>query len=123
MKRFLAFVAVGIVCGACAASPPPPPPEPVLDPVGVYDYSTMVQGMEMRGTVTITEEDGVLAGTVTSDMGTIILSNFAIDGMELTCVGDMPDASVLFLLVFEGDDFTGEWDADGMSGTITGTKR
>lgn len=123
MKPTLAMLAVGSFCVACAAGPPPPPPEPVLDLVGIYDYTTEVQGMEMTGTMTITEADGVYSGLVSSDMGPILLGDFSIDGMEVTCVGEAPDMVVFFLLIFDEGTFTGDWDADGMSGAISGTKR
>jgi hypothetical protein len=57
-------------------------------------------------------------------MGTIPLRSISVDGMELTFMGDLPDASVSFILAFDGDSFTGEWDAEGMAaGFMSGTKR
>jgi hypothetical protein len=54
----------------------------------------------------------------------MILRNISVDGMEVTFVGDMPEATVFFVLLFENEtSFTGEWDAEGMLGYVTGTKR
>jgi curli biogenesis system outer membrane secretion channel CsgG len=72
-------------CAACATpvqqvpveAPTPTPPataqqaptQPVLDPVGVYDFSTDVQGTAVTGVLTIRRaDDGRLAGAVSTDM-------------------------------------------------------
>ena len=134
MKRSLALLAVGLALTACsqssgggAAAPPPPAPEPevqALDPVGVYDFSTSVEGQTLTGTITFTGSAGAYTGSFTTGMtGTVPLRNVEVDGMDMTFLADTPDATVAFLLTFEGDSFTGEWDAEGMVGFISGTKR
>jgi hypothetical protein len=126
------MLAVGIMLAACsqstgggAAEPPPPAPEPeVLDPVGVYDWSTSVEGQTVTGSMTISGSPGAYTGSMTSDMlGALPVRNIEVDGMDLSFLMDMPDATVAFLLTFEGDTFSGEWDAEGMVGFVTGTKR
>jgi len=90
----------------------------------VYDFSTMVEGQTLTGTMTFAGSPGAYTGSFSSGMtGTITLRDIEVDGMDLTCLADIPEATVMFLLTFEGDSFTGEWDADGMVGTISGTKR
>jgi hypothetical protein len=133
MKRLVALVLAGLLIVACSQSSTPgsaparpdptPPPEPVLDPVGDYDYQTEVEGMPVSGTFTITGSPGSYAGNMTSDMGAIALSDITVDGQEMTVVGDSPDFIVIFVLVFDGDSFTGEWDAEGMTGFVSGSKR
>ena len=102
---------------------PTPPPEPELNPVGLYDYQTEAMGAPISGTITITGSPGEYTGSMTSDMGAISLRDIKVEGNELSAVGDSPDFVVFFVLVFEGDTFTGEWDAEGMTGFITGSKR
>ena len=133
MKRPLALLLVGLVIVGCSQSTaggaaparpgPAPPPEPVLDPVGEYDYQTEAMGAPISGTMTITGSPGAYTGSMTSDMGAISLRDIKVEGNELSAVGDSPDFVVFFVLVFEGDTFTGEWDAEGMTGFITGSKR
>jgi hypothetical protein len=132
MKRTAALLAVGLVIVACsqstgggaAAPPPQPEPEPTLDPVGVYDFSTEVEGQTLTGTLTITGSPGAYSGSMSTDMmGTFPLRSFSVDGMDLMFMADLPDATVSFFLTFEGDSFTGEWDAGGMTGFMSGSKR
>jgi hypothetical protein len=80
-------------------------------------------GMPVSGSFTITGSPGAYAGTMTSDMGPIALRDIEVDGQELTAVGDSPDFVVVFVLEFEGGSFTGAWEAEGMTGFITGSRR
>jgi hypothetical protein len=127
MKQFtLAFAGALLLAGCshstggtAAAAPPPA----TLDPVGTYEYTTSVEGQTMIGTMTITGSPGAYSGTISSDMGTIPMRNISIEGMELSFLGDLPDVTVSFILLFDGDSFEGEWDAGGMMGLMSGTKR
>jgi len=133
MKRPVALLLVGLLVSACsqsygggaaAASPDStPPPPPVLDPVGAFDFQTEAMGSAVTGTFTITGSTGSYAGNMTSDIGGITLREISVDGQELTFVGDSPDFVVIFVLVFDGDSFRGEWDAEGMSGFVSGSRR
>ena len=133
MKRPFAFLLAVLLVAGCAQSStegiappspnPTPPPEPVLDPVGTFDYQTEAMGMPVSGSFTITGSPGSYAGSMTSDMGAIALRDIVVEGQELTAVGDSPDFIVVFVLVFDGDSFTGEWDAEGMNGFISGGRR
>ena len=133
MKRTFVLLFAALSVAACSqssagsvAAPPPeptPPPTPVLDPVGTFDYQTEVEGMPVGGSFTITGSTGAYTGTMTSDMGAITLRDIEVDGQELTAVGDSPDFIVVFVLEFDGDSFTGEWEAEGLIGYITGSRR
>ena len=129
MKPSAALLAMVLAVAACsqttggAVATPEPEPEPTLDPVGIYDFTTDVEGQTIAGTITITGSPGAYSGSVTSDMGTISLRNIVVDGMDLTFVGDSPDFTVAFALTFSGDSFTGEWDVEGLVGFISGSKR
>ncbi len=133
MKRPIALLLTALLVAGCSQSStgggapprpdPAPPEEAVLDPVGTFDYQTEAMGAPISGTFTITGSSGAYTGTMTSDMGAIALRDITVEGQELTAVGDSPDFIVVFVLVFDGDDFTGEWDAEGMTGFITGSRR
>ena len=99
---------------------PDPPP---LDPVGVYDCALDVEGQALDATLTITGTEGAYEGSVSSEMGTMPVSDVVIDGQTMSFVVDSPDMTVFFSVVFDGPNFSGDFDAGGMGGYVTGTKR
>jgi hypothetical protein len=82
-----------------------------------------VEGTGIDATLTITGEEGAYEGSVSSEMGTMPVSDIVVDGQQMSFVVDSPDMTVFFAVVFEGSDFSGEFDAGGMGGFVTGTKR
>jgi len=124
MKRLMTVLPLVLFLAACSGGPPPEPPAPPpLDPVGVYDCWLDVDGMELGATLTISGTPGAYTGTVDSEMGSAPVSDVAVDGMEMTFAVDTPDMFVFFVVFFEGDTFTGEFDAGEMGGFISGKKR
>jgi hypothetical protein len=124
MRRLIPVFSLALLVAACSGGPPPEPPgPPPLDPVGVYDCALFAEGMEFGATLTITEEEGGYTGSVDSDMGPAPVSDIVVEGDEMTFVVDTPEMVVFFVVVFDGDTFTGEFDTGGMYGSITGTKR
>jgi len=124
MKRLMTVLPLALFVAACSGGPPPEPPTPPpLDPVGVYDCLLDVDGMEIGATLTITGTPEAYTGTVDSDMGLAPVSDISVDGNEMTFAVDTPEMAVFFVVVFDGDTFTGEFDAGGMGGFISGTKR
>ena len=124
MKRLMTVLPLALFLAACSGGPPPEPPAPPpLDPVGVYDCMLDVDGMDFGATLTINGTPGAYTGTVDSEMGPAPVSDVAVDGNEMTFAVDTPDMAVFFVVVFEGDTFTGEFDAGEMGGFISGKKR
>lgn len=120
-------------CASAPAAPPPaaPPlaalavtaPAPV-DPVGVFDFTTTLEGSMVNGTVSIAKTATGFGGTLTTTMTEPIpVRTVAVDGQKLTVTADTPDGPVIFLMEFKGDEFTGSWTYAGMSGTHTGKRR
>ena len=110
----LAFVAFGAVAPVAAQD---------LDPVGDFEWSLDFDGQMMSGTMSIEGEDGDWTGLISSDMGEMAITAIEVDGNVLTFAIDMPEAYISFMLEFEGDDFTGEFNADGMGGgAISGSR-
>jgi hypothetical protein len=125
MKRLMALMPFALVLAACSgggapAAPPAPPP---LDPVGVYDCSLDVDGMEIMATLSIEGEPGAYTGTVDSDMGAMPVGDISVEGDDMTFMIDTPDMAVFFAVTFDGANFAGDFDAGGMGGVITGAKR
>lgn len=124
MKRLVPVLPLLLFVAACAGgAPPEPPPPPAFDPTGVYDCLLFIEGMEMGATLTIAEEAGAYTGSVDTEMGLESISDITVDGQEMTFVVDTPDMVVYFSLLFDGDTVSGDFDAGGMAGSLSGTKR
>ena len=124
MKRMMTMLPLAMLLAACSSGPPPEPPgPPPLDPVGVYDCMLYIEGMEMPATLTIEGEADAYTGTVDTEMGLEALSDITVDGQQMSFVVDTPDMVVYFTVLFDGDSFSGDFDAGGMGGSVSGTKR
>ena len=124
MKKTLSLFPLALLVAACSAGPPPEPPgPPPLDPVGIYDCALFIEGMDMGATLTITGEAGAYTGTIDTEMGLESISDVTINGQAMTFVVDTPDMVVFFSVLFEGDAISGDFDAGGMGGSLSGTKR
>ena len=124
MKRLLFGLPLALLFAACSGGPPPEPPgPPPLDPVGVYDCVVFAEGMEIGVMLTITGEAGAYSGSVETEMGPGRVSDVAVDGQNMSFVVDTGDMTVFFSVLFDGDTFTGDFDAGGMGGSVSGTKR
>ena len=127
MKRSIAILPLMALLAACSGgmsgAPAPEPTPPPLDPTGVYDCWLSVEGMEFGAVLTIEGEPGSYTGTVDSEMGAMRVRDLNVQGDQMSFVVDTPDMSVPFDVTFEGDAFSGDFDAGGMIGYITGEKR
>jgi hypothetical protein len=56
-------------------------------------------------------------------MGPAPVTDITVEGQQMTFVVDTGDMAVFFAVTFDGSNFTGEFDAGGMGGFISGTKR
>ncbi|HBD99698.1 MAG TPA: hypothetical protein DC060_16060, partial [Gemmatimonadetes bacterium] len=89
-----------------------------------FDVSFDAMGQQMAGTLTIEEMDGAYSGSLTTDLGTVPLSEFMVDGMAVAFQGVTPDITIGFEVNYEGDGFVGEISlGDFGSGAIAGVKR
>lgn len=130
-------LAAAALCGACAsapaAQPAAPPPAPVIqapalpapvDAVGVFDFTTSVEGNVLAGTLTVVKTDAGYGGSVTTNMTEPIpVRDVVVEGQKLTVTGETPDGPLTFTMEFKGDDFSGTWSLAGMSGTHQGKRR
>ena len=123
MKRLVTILALGVLVSACSSTPPGPPPPPPFSPVGEYSVTIDVGGQALAGTVTIQDTDAGLTGSLLTDMGAAEFSSLVVEGRQVTFSIEVP-VQASFIVMFEGEDFTGEFDAGPMgTGTITGVKR
>jgi hypothetical protein len=124
MRKLLPTVVFAALVAACSSGPPPPPPPPPWTPAGTYDLSIDAMGMQLGGVMTITEVNGEFSGVLGTEMGDVALSDFVVDGHELTFTGDSPDFSLAFMVIIEDGELSGQFDMGGMgSGSMVGTLR
>ena len=124
MRRLIGSLTLVLMLAACSSGPPAPPPTPPFTPAGVFDVSFDAMGQQMSGTMTIEGTDGAYTGGLTTNLGSLALTDFAVDGMAVTFSGSFGDFALAFSLAYEGEGFAGEMSIAGMgSGAITGVKR
>ena len=112
---------------APAAAPPPAAtttPATPASAVGVYDFSTNVQGMAVTGVVTITSQGSALGGKIsTSATPDVPITSVTVEGQKIVVAAESPDGDVTIEMVMTGQDFTGQWWYAGQSGPLSGRKR
>jgi hypothetical protein len=117
-------IALCVLTGACASTPATPPAPAPLDPVGVYDFTTDVDGTAVTGTITITNGASGYGGSIgTNVTESMPVRSVAVEGQRVTVRADAPDGPVTFTMDFDGDDFIGTWTYADMSGTHSGRRR
>jgi hypothetical protein len=96
-----------------------------VDPVGTFDYSTVFQGQDASGTITITSSGGKYGGEMTISLApdAMPITEVKVEGDRVTVDSVAPDGAVQTVLQFSGDDFTGEWHYGGMTGALKGKRR
>jgi len=119
LKALAVAFAATLVLSACAPSPPPAPPP--LDPTGIFDITANVQGMQVRGTVTIRGTEGAYTGSIDTDIGSAGLAEIVVEENRVTF--SVPEAGVFMAVVYEGDGFSGTIEGAMGAGNIVATKR
>jgi hypothetical protein len=135
MKNFhIAMLAV--VMAACAgsssstttsATPQPvvaPKPAP-LDPAGTYEFTTLVQGQTVTGTLTIAAAPtgGYTGRVVTNMFPEIPITAASVEENKIVIAkGSMPDGELTIRMVMDGMNFTGTWALGADSGDFNGKK-
>lgn len=121
MKRFLTVLALGLTVSACSGPPPEPPAPPPLDPTGTFRINIDAEGLQVGGSLVIRETETGYSGSIDTDMGGAAITDIAVEGNELTF--SVPEAGLVFTVVFQGDEFTGGFDGAMGAGTIRGVRR
>lgn len=121
LARTLALCLVAAACASAQVEPEAPAP---LDPVGLYDFTTAIEGDAVSGTITITRTSQGYGGTITTNISDPIpVRSVVVDDRRITVTGDTPDGPVTLTMNVDGDDFAGTWSFGGMSGTHSGKRR
>lgn len=133
MRRHLSVVLVmaGLSAGACSTparqAPVEEPAPTVTDPVGVYDFTTQIEGTAVAGVLTIRRnQDGGLSATVSTPVtGDLPINSVTQTANTLQMRANMGgDALLLTVTIGETGVLTGGWTvSSGASGGVTGTRR
>jgi hypothetical protein len=130
---FLA-AAISLATAACSAAPAPETmpsagtqssaSAAAVNPVGRYEFSTLVQGQPVTGNIEITGTPGAYTGQITTSITPPLpISGATVDGQKVTVTGNTPDGVLTFTMNFtDGTSFTGGWELAGDSGAMTGRR-
>ncbi|HET9441162.1 MAG TPA: hypothetical protein VFO52_13380 [Longimicrobiales bacterium] len=132
--KTLKFLPVALLLGACASAQQQPAQtttaavQPVqsnaaVDPVGTYEFSTVVDGQTVTGTLHVEGTAGNYKGRiVTSVFPEIPVTSAAAEANVVTVKGSMPDGELNIRMVMEGANFKGNWTLGAESGEFNGKK-
>jgi hypothetical protein len=95
-----------------------------VDPVGVYDFTTVFEGDAVSGTITITGSPGAYRGTVSSSVTPDMpIRSVTVRGSTITVTADSDNGELVSTFTLTGQELTGEWSLGDASGTTKGRKR
>jgi hypothetical protein len=133
--KMLTLAPLALLLAACASSPSPAPaPAPVvivapkpapLDPAGSYEFTTVVDGQTVTGTMDIAGTPGAYTGKILTNLfPEIPIVGAAVEGNAINVRASMPDGELAIHMVFEaGPDFKGNWALGGDTGDFNGKKK
>lgn len=95
----------------------------IVDPVGSYEFNTVVDGQSVTGTMHVEGGPGNYKGRiVTSVFPEIPIVGASVESNTVILRGNMPDGELVIRMAMEGQNFKGNWALGGGSGEITGKK-
>lgn len=96
-----------------------------FDPVGMYDFTTQVNGEAVAGTLQISRNSaGGYGGSLNAaGMPPATIQSVTVSGQTMTLVADVGGQSVTMNLTMSGNTFSGSWTGAGGAGDVKGTKR
>jgi hypothetical protein len=127
MTKWLVLGIVAVLVSACGPRQVEGPTP--FQPAGVYEFTTVVAGDRVTGTIEIDGQPGAYGAAVTSTMapGAARARSVAVDRQTITIhvsmdspMGYMP---VVIRFEVDGRQLTGEWSAGGEWGSFTGVRR
>ena len=97
-----------------------------IDPVGIYEFTTVTNDQTFTGTVTISKTETGWSALLESPSGQLpplTTTSVKVDGKDVTITIPFGDVGeVLVELTFEGDDLIGHWTFGMESGDLTGKR-
>ena len=132
--KTLKLASLMFVLAACASTPEPTPaptagPQPTatsnaaVDPIGVYEFATVVDGQNLTGKVHIEGSPAHYHGRiVTNVMPEIPVTSATVAGNVINVKGSLPDGDLIIRMVMDGMNFKGTWAVGSDSGEFNGKK-
>ncbi len=134
--KTMRMLPVVLLLGACASAPQPAttataPTQPtataqasaVIDPVGAYEFSTVVDGQTVTGTLHIEGTAGNYKGRIlTSVFPEIPVVGASVEANVVNVKASMPDGELNLRMVMEGANFKGNWTLGADGGEFNGKK-
>ena len=134
--KTMKMLPVVLLLGACASSQQPAATttattQPaaskqataVVDPVGAYEFATVVDGQTVTGTLHIEGTPGNYKGKiVTSVFPEIPVVGASVESNVVNVKGSMPDGELNIRMVMEGMNFKGNWTLGSDGGEFNGKK-
>lgn len=129
----LVLVLAAVTLGACAAGTPPSvaqapvamaaPKPAALNPVGLFEFNTEVNGSPMKGNLSVTGSAGSYTGKMSSDITPELpATSVSVEGQTMKVMLETPNGAATINLVFTGETFTGNWELGGTSGPLSGKR-
>jgi PBP1b-binding outer membrane lipoprotein LpoB len=137
MKLLMMIPAAVLMAGCASNAQQPPatattaPTQPaatqqstaIVDPVGSYEFSTVVDGQTVTGTMHVEGTPGNYKGRIiTSVFPEIPIVGASVESNTVILRGSMPDGELVIRMAMEGQNFKGNWALGGGSGEISGKK-
>lgn len=108
---------------AAAPAPAPAPAAAAVNAVGSYSFATDVNGTPVAGTLVITRANGTWGGKMTSDVfPELPVTAVEVTGQTVKVTADTPNGTVMIVMNFSGDDYTGTWELGGQTGAVSGKR-
>lgn len=135
--KTLRLMPVVLLLAACASSQTPPaqtttaPQQPAaraqttaaLDPAGSYEFTTIVDGQTVTGTLVIEGTPGNYKGRITtSAFPEIPVVGASVENNVVNVKASMPDGELAIRMVMDGMNFKGNWSLGSESGEFNGKK-
>ena len=133
--RTIRLLPVVLLFGACASSQQPAatataPEQPaatrqsaVIDPAGSYEFTTVVDGQTINGTMHIEGTAGNYKGRIlTSVFPEIPVTGASVETNVVSVKASMPDGELTLRMVMEGMNFKGNWTLGSDGGEFNGKK-
>jgi hypothetical protein len=135
--KMLRMTPLALLFAACASSQQPPAQvttasqQPAatrqstaaVDPAGSYEFTTVVDGQTVTGTMHIEGGPGAYKGRIlTSVFPEIPIVGASVESNIINVKASMPDGELTLRMVMDGMNFKGNWALGSDSGEFNGKK-
>jgi hypothetical protein len=99
------------------------PTTAALDPVGSYEFTTVVDGQTVTGTMHIEGTPGAYKGRIiTTVFPEIPVVGATVESNIINVKASMPDGELIISMMMDGMNFKGNWALGSDSGEFNGKK-